>query len=111
VLAEQRSSAELCRELLPFLLTWEDAILSGQPNLFQRVELCGPEQSHIAELELVGRQTLELEIANKSLQAAPWDRGHLERYHARSVKSRGLHSLDRFFPDRVAVWAGFARDE
>jgi hypothetical protein len=32
----------------------------------------GPEQSHIAKLEyLVGRQTLELEIVNKSLQAAP----------------------------------------
>jgi hypothetical protein len=32
-------------------------------------------QSHIAELEhLVGRQSLEPEIANRSLQAAPWDR-------------------------------------
>jgi hypothetical protein len=28
--------------------------------------------------QLVGRQTLELEIENKSLQVAPCDRGHLK---------------------------------
>jgi hypothetical protein len=68
LLSQQRSAAELCREhvLSPsFLPTWKDTALSGL------------EQSHIAELEqLVGRQTLELEIVNKSLQAAPCDRGH-----------------------------------
>ena len=61
----------------PFLLTWEDTAPSGLPSLFQSEQKRGPEQSYIAELEqLVGRQTLELEIVNKSLQAAPCDRGH-----------------------------------
>jgi hypothetical protein len=27
---------------------------------------------------LVGPQTVEVEIVNKSLQVAPWDRGHLK---------------------------------
>ena len=69
--------------------------LSRLPSLFQSEQQRGPEQSHIAELEqLVGRQTLELEIVNKSLQAAPWDRGHLKMLPARSAGSRGLYSLN-----------------
>jgi hypothetical protein len=55
-----------------FLPTWKDTALSGLPSLFQKEEQRGPEQSHIVELDqLVGRQTLELEIVNKILQTAP----------------------------------------
>jgi hypothetical protein len=62
-----------------FRRTWKDTALSGLPSLCKREEQRGSEQSHIAELEqLVRRQTRELEIVNKSLQAAPRDCGHLK---------------------------------
>jgi hypothetical protein len=54
----------------------DDTTLSALPSLFEREEQRGPEQSHVAELEqLVSRQTLGLEIVNKSLQAAPGTAG------------------------------------
>jgi transposase-like protein len=77
--SEQRSSAELCRELPPqssFLATWKDMALSGLPPSSRREEQRGPEQSHIAELEqLVSCQMLELEIVNKASRRLPGTAG------------------------------------
>ena len=81
LLSEQRSSAELSAGSSSVVHSpdLEGHGLSGLPSLWRRGEQRGPERSHIAELEqLVGRQTLELEIVNRSLQAASWDRGHLK---------------------------------
>src|SRR5262245_10807626 len=75
LLSGQRSSAELCREhlLSPSLLaTWKDTALSGLPSLFQGEEQRSPEHTRIAELEqLVGRQTLELEVLKKASRLLP----------------------------------------
>jgi len=75
LISGQRSSAELCREhlLSPSLLaTWKDTVLQGLPSLFQGDEHRGLEQTRITELEqLVGRQTLELEILKKASRLLP----------------------------------------
>ena len=82
-----------------FRPTWKDTALSGLPSLFQREEQSRLEQSHIAELEqLVGRQSLELEIANSSLQAAPWDRGHLKMLPSQVGRITGFAQTKPIFP-------------
>ena len=69
LLSGKRSHAELCREhqLSPSLLTlWKDTALERLHLLFQDAEQRDPQQTRIDELEqLVGRQTLELEILKK----------------------------------------------
>jgi len=75
LISGQRSSAELCREhlLSPSLLaTWKDTVLDGLSSLFQGDEQRCQEHGRIAELEqLVGRQTLDLEILKKASRLLP----------------------------------------
>jgi len=75
LLAGKRSHAELCREhqLSPSLLTlWEDNALERRHLLFQEPEQRDPQQTRRAELEqLVGRQTLELELLKKVSRLLP----------------------------------------
>jgi transposase len=70
LLTGQRSHAELCREhqLSPSLLTlWKDAALERLGLLFEDRQQRDPQQARIDDLEqLVGRQTLELEILKKA---------------------------------------------
>jgi hypothetical protein len=79
------------------------------PSLFQREEQRGPEQLHIAELEqLFGRQSLELEIVNKSLQAAPWDRGHLKMLPSQVRRITGFAQRKPIFPSWASPRASAA---
>jgi hypothetical protein len=48
--------------------------------------------------QLVGRQTLELEIVNKSLQAARWDRGHLKTLPSQVGRITGFAQPKPIFP-------------
>ncbi len=70
VLSGNRSAAELCRqyELKPQLLsTWKAELVDHAATVFQRDGEQSVAQARIAELErLVGRLTLELEIAKKA---------------------------------------------
>lgn len=75
LLTGKRTHAELCREhqLSPSLLTlWKESALERLHVLFQAEEQRDPEQARIAELEqLVGRQTLELELLKKASRLLP----------------------------------------
>jgi transposase len=75
LISGQRSSAELCRDhlLSPSLLAhWKETVLEGLPSLFQGDEQRSQEHARIAELEqLVGRQTLDLEILKKASRLLP----------------------------------------
>ncbi len=75
LLSGTRSHAELCREhqLSPSLLTlWKEAALERLPLLFEEAEQRDPQQARIAELEqLLGRQTLELEVLKKASRLLP----------------------------------------
>jgi transposase-like protein len=79
LISGQRSSAELCREhlLSPSLLaTCKDTALDGLPSRFQGDEQRSHEHTRIVELEqLVGRQTLELEILKKASRLLPGTAG------------------------------------
>jgi transposase len=76
LLTGKRTHAELCREhqLSPSLLTlWKESALQRLTLLFQADEQRDPEQARIAELEqLVGRQTLELEVLKKADRHGLW---------------------------------------
>jgi transposase-like protein len=75
LLTGKRTHAELCREhqLSPSLLTlWKESALERLHVLFQAEQQRDPEQTRIAELEqLVGRQTLELEVLKKASRLLP----------------------------------------
>ncbi len=78
VISGSRGAAEICRqhELKPPLLsTWKAELVDKAVRVFQRDEQQSGVQARIAELErLVGRLTLELEVAKKAsslLSAAP----------------------------------------
>ena len=75
LLGGQRSHAELCREhqLSPSLLTlWKDTALGRLQALFEEPRQKDPQQARIDELEqLLGRQTLELEILKKVSRRLP----------------------------------------
>ncbi len=81
LLRGERSQAELCRlhQLSASLLAlWKDTFLQRLPLVFQADEQRSQERQRIAELEqLVGRQTLELEILKKAsrLLRGPADAG------------------------------------
>ncbi len=64
------SQAEICRQhqLSPQLLArWKTTVLEQLHRLFEEDGQASPEQLRVAELEqLVGRQTLELEILKKA---------------------------------------------
>ncbi len=65
-----KSAAELCRQhqLSPQLLSqWKSELLERAPQLFEQDQARSAEQERIAELErLVGRLTMQLEIAKKA---------------------------------------------
>jgi putative transposase len=64
------NQAEICRQhqLSPALVArWKATVLEQLHRLFEEDSQASPEQLRIAELEqLVGRQTLELEILKKA---------------------------------------------
>ena len=70
MLAGSKTAAELCREydLKPQVLSnWKAEFLAKAPTVFQTAEHRSEEQVRIAELErLVGRLTMQLEIAKKA---------------------------------------------
>lgn len=70
VLKGTSSAAEICRthKLKPDLLTrWKQEFLENAERIFERDGDRDQEQARIAELErLVGRLTLELEVAKKA---------------------------------------------
>jgi transposase len=75
VLTGARSQAELCREhgLKPELVAlWKKTLLDRLPAVFAGDERNGQEAARIAELErLLGRLTLELEVAKKASALLP----------------------------------------
>jgi transposase-like protein len=75
VLTGAHTQAELCRQhgLKPELIArWKDIALEGLETLFQGETRQGQDQARIAELErMVGRLTMELEIAKKASALLP----------------------------------------
>ncbi len=70
LLSGEKSMAELCRE---YQLTsqvignWKQQFLAAAPQVFEKGSADNEEQARIAELErMVGRLTMELEIAKKA---------------------------------------------
>ena len=70
VVSGARSAAEICREpqLKPDLFSkWKAQFLREAATVFARADEIDPAQARIAELErVVGRLTLELEVAKKA---------------------------------------------
>lgn len=70
LLSGSKSAAELCRQhnLKPQLVSdWKATFLAQAATVFQGDERVSQQQARIAELErLVGRLTLELEVAKKA---------------------------------------------
>jgi transposase len=70
VLSGSQTAAEICREhqIKPDLFSkWKAAFLDNAAKVFERESTVDPQQARIAELErMVGRLTLELEVAKKA---------------------------------------------
>ena len=70
LLSGAKSAAELCRQhqLSPQLLAqWKSELLERAPQVFEQELARSADQERIAELErLVGRLTMQLEIAKKA---------------------------------------------
>jgi transposase len=70
VLRGNQTAAEICREhqIKPDLFShWKSAFLENAAKVFERETTLDPQQARIAELErVVGRLTLELEVAKKA---------------------------------------------
>jgi len=70
VVSGAKSAAEVCREhqLKPDLFSkWKAQFMRDAAKVFQSAAQVDPAQAHIAELErMLGRLTLELEIAKKA---------------------------------------------
>ena len=70
VVSGAKSAAEICREhqLKPELVsTWKAQFLREAATIFAHADEIDPAQARIAELErMVGRLTLELEVAKKA---------------------------------------------
>lgn len=85
VLSGVKSSAELCREhhlKSETLAKWRTTFLENAAKIFHKDEHRSQEQARIAELErVVGRLTLELEVAKK---ASSFLSAHLNRSELRS---------------------------
>src|ERR671931_669578 len=75
VLAVARTQAEICRQhgLKPELVAlWKKTFLDRLPSLFAGEDRNGQDAARVAELErLVGRLTLELEVAKKASALLP----------------------------------------
>ena len=72
VISGRKSAAVVCREynLKPTLLAnWKKSFLASAPKLFERETLVDPAEVRIEELErLVGKLTLELDVAKKAFK-------------------------------------------
>lgn len=70
VVSGAKSAAEICREhrLKPDLFSkWKAQFLRDAARVFQSPDPVDPAQAHIADLErMVGRLTVELEVAKKA---------------------------------------------
>jgi len=70
VISGAKNAAEICRQhnLKPQVISeWKSVFLENAAQVFQNGKSDGQEQARIAELErLVGRLTLELEVAKKA---------------------------------------------
>ncbi len=70
VLSGSQTAAEICREyqIKPDLFSkWKTAFLANAAKVFERESAVDPQQARIVELErMVGRLTLELEVAKKA---------------------------------------------
>jgi len=70
VISGAKNAAEICRQhdLKPQVISeWKSVFLENAAQVFQNSKSDGQEQARIAELErLVGRLTLELEVAKKA---------------------------------------------
>ena len=75
VLTGARTQADLCRQhgLKPELVAlWKKTFLERLPSLFAGEDRNGQDAARVAELErLVGRLTLELEVAKKASALLP----------------------------------------
>ena len=75
VLSGQRSAAESARQhkLKPELIArWKDIAMEGLESLFEGDDRRSRDQDRIAELErMVGRLTMELEVAKKASALLP----------------------------------------
>ena len=92
VLSGQKSASESARQhkLKPELISrWKDIALEGLESLFEGDGQRSRDQDRIAELErMVGRLTMELEIAKKLGRQSLFDQGLLKR----SQVGRGVAS-------------------
>ena len=70
LISGQKSLAEICREYKlnqQMVSRWKTEFLQNAPSIFERKKGYSDEQQRIAELERVlGRKTMELEIAKKA---------------------------------------------
>jgi transposase len=70
VISGSKTAAEICREhqLKPDVFSkWKAAFLANAAKVFERETTIDPQQERIADLEqLVGRLTLELDVAKKA---------------------------------------------
>ena len=70
ILSGLKTTAEVCREhklQVQVVNRWKNIFLEQAPTLFERASGQTGEQQRVAELErLVGRLTLELEVAKKA---------------------------------------------
>ena len=75
ILSGLKTTAEVCRERrlqAQIVNRWKSAFVEQAPSIFERASGQSEEQQHIAELErLVGRLTLELEVAHLPWRAVP----------------------------------------
>lgn len=70
LLSGEKSMAELCREhqlSSAMISNWKQQFLAAAPRAFEKDSVSSAEQERIADLErMVGRLTMELEIAKKA---------------------------------------------
>lgn len=70
VLSGAKSAAQACREhglKDPVLARWKREFVERAPQVFERGQVRSQEEERIAELErMVGRLTMELEVAKKA---------------------------------------------
>jgi transposase len=76
VLSGTKSAAQICRELQinePLLSRWKQQLLAHAALVFERESEASEKDERIAELErLVGRLTMEAEVAKKASQLAAY---------------------------------------
>ena len=70
LISGEKSLAEICRKHKlnqQMVSRWKTEFLQNAPNIFERKKGYSEEQQRIAELErILGRKTMELEIAKKA---------------------------------------------